>query len=214
MFLLPGGCPVTCLDVDPRAEELLWLWFGQISVEGLCEERVTRRWFRAGPAFDRECAEAFGEVVEEALGGGLESWNSAPRSCLALILLLDQLPRNIHRGTARAFAGDARALATAGALVDGGSHLELRPVERYFAYLPFEHAEDLAVQDRAVALMGALAASPPPGGEALFAGGLEWAERHRVAIRRLGRFPARNGALGRESTADEIAFLAEHPIGF
>lgn len=116
-------------------------------------------------------------------------------------MVLDQFPRNLFRDDARAFATDARALACAGSMVGRGWDRALAPLERWFAYLPFEHAEDPAQQERALALFGELA------GEADCADTLEWARRHHAVIARFGRFPHRNAALGRTSTAEELAFL-------
>jgi len=117
------------------------------------------------------------------------------------VLLLDQFTRNIHRDTPRAFEGDARALAVATAAVDAGYDATLTPNERSFLYLPFEHAEDAAAQERSIALFSRLAR------ETGLTSPLDWAERHAAIIRRFGRYPHRNAILGRASTADEIAFL-------
>jgi uncharacterized protein (DUF924 family) len=131
-------------------------------------------------------------------------WQETPDGALALIVVLDQFARNIHRGDLRAFAGDTIALATARALVDTGADRALPPVRRVFVYLPFEHAEDLACQDEALRLFGALAAESPEHADTL-----DYARRHRDIIARFGRFPHRNEVLGRPSTPDEEAFLAQ-----
>jgi uncharacterized protein (DUF924 family) len=123
--------------------------------------------------------------------------------------VLDQFTRNAFRGTARAFAGDARALAAAQAMVGAGQDLALPPLRRAFVYLPYEHAESHAMQDEAVRLFTRLAAQAP-GFESM----LDYAQRHHAVIARFGRFPHRNAALGRASTPDEIAFLAEPGSGF
>jgi uncharacterized protein (DUF924 family) len=164
-------------------------------------------WFTKSEAFDAEVRERFGATLEAALAGTLPpAWAAAP---LAEILLLDQFTRNAFRGTPRAFAGDARALALAQRLADSGEHLALHPVQRVFAYLPFEHAEDAALQDRSVRLFAALAAEHPPAADYL-----DYAERHRDVIRRFGRFPHRNAVLGRASTPEEQAYLATPGSGF
>lgn len=158
-------------------------------------------------AFDARVRERFGAAVEAALAGTLPpAWGAAP---LAEILLLDQFTRNIFRATPRAFAGDARALALARGIVARGDDLQLDPVQRPFAYLPFEHAEDAACQDEAVRLFSALAAA-----DARFADMLDYAHRHRDVILRFGRFPHRNAILGRTSSADELAYLATPGSGF
>lgn len=164
-------------------------------------------WFTKSDAFDAEVRTRFGAAVEAAIAGTLPpAWAAEP---LAEVLLLDQFTRNIFRGTPRAFAGDARAQVLARALVDSGAHLALHPVQRPFAYLPFEHAEDLALQDESVRLFTALAAEHPPAD-----GYRDYAERHRDVIRRFGRFPHRNAILGRASTAGERAYLATPGAGF
>ena len=149
----------------------------------------------------------FGDAIDAALAGTLPAaWAAAP---LAELLLLDQFTRNVFRGTPRAFAGDARALALAQALVDSGAHLALHPLERAFAYLPFEHAEDRAAQERGVALFAALATGDP-----YFDDTLDYARRHRDIVQRFGRFPHRNAIIGRPSTPDETAFLQQPGSSF
>lgn len=197
-----------------RADDVLDFWFGASGGEGLPPEAVRRRWFRGGAAVDAEIRARFGATVEAALDGGLADWPTDARGTLARVLVLDQLPRNVHRDRPRAFAGDARALALAREAVDSGTDRALRPVERYFLYLPFEHAEDASCQRRAVALFSALRDAAAPAERAFFEEGVAWAERHRRTIDRFGRFPGRNHALGRASTPEEEAFLREHPAGF
>ena len=149
----------------------------------------------------------FGAAVESAIAGALPAaWAASP---LAEILLLDQFTRNIFRGTPRAFAGDARALVLARRMVAGGADAALDAVERAFVYLPFEHAEDPASQDESVRLFTALAAA-----DARQDSSLDYAHRHRDVIRRFGRFPHRNAILGRASTAEEGAYLAQPGSGF
>ena len=195
-------------------EAVLDFWFGPLDADGLPSSAAVARWFGGGEAFDEEIRERFGGLVEQALSGGLEAWADAPRELLALVIALDQFPRNLFRGAARAFAGDERALALARDAVDAGWARHLLPAERNLLYLPFEHAEGLAEQERCCALYRELLADCPPAARARFAGSLEYAERHRATIRRFGRFPARNAALGRTSTPEEAAFLSENPTGF
>lgn len=166
-------------------------WFETIGPKG---------WFVSDPAVDAALAERFGDAVEAAMAGGLDHWAESRDGALALVLLLDQFPRNLFRGQARAFEGDARALAVADAAIAQGWDLETDEPARHFFYLPFEHAEDLAAQDRAVAFC---AERINDGGKAL-----HHAEAHRDLIRRFARFPHRNAALGRPSTEEERAHLA------
>jgi uncharacterized protein (DUF924 family) len=178
-------------------DEILEFWFGPAPHA----ERNT--WFRKDPAFDAEIRSRFGAVIESALAGGWLHAGNTPHGSLTLVLLLDQFTRNAFRDTPRAFAGDARALATAMAAVDAGQDRRLDKYERWFLYMPFEHSEDRAVQERSLALFGALAAET---GEP---GNLPWAEKHAAIVRRFGRFPHRNAILCRTSTPEEIVFLRE-----
>ena len=193
---------------DPRARDVLDFWFGAPGTA--LHGRNRPEWFRKDAAFDAEIARRFGALVEEALGGGLREWNTAgPPSALARILLLDQFTRNAFRGSARSFAGDALALQAARAMVASGTDLALPPIQRWFVYLPYEHAESVAMQDESLRLFGALAAA-----DAAYAGVMEYAHRHRDIILRFGRFPHRNEVLGRESTDEEKAFLREPGSSF
>lgn len=190
--------------MDPRAAEVLDFWFG-------ADETARAEWFRKDAAFDALIHERFGALVGQALAGGLADWDRAADTALARVLLLDQFTRNIFRGTPRAFAGDAQALALATQLVSSGRDKNLDPWQRWFAYLPFEHAESLLEQERSVALFAALAreAQLPA-----FDSALDYAVRHREVIVRFGRFPHRNAVLGRASTAEESAFLAQPGSSF
>ena len=179
--------------------EILDFWFGPPGSAGYGQPR--REWFRKIAAFDAEIRSRFGAAVERALAGDFADW-IAPRAVLARVLLLDQFTRNGFRGEARAFAGDALALATAKAAIARGDDIALIPVERSFLYLPFAHAEDLTAQEKSVALHRRLR------DETGYGDPLIWAEKHAAVIRLFGRYPHRNAALGRESTPEEVAFLA------
>ncbi len=196
------------------AEEVLDFWFGPLTQGELPTEGTLKRWFRGGAAFDREIRERFEPDLAVALRGECEAWASTPRGRLALVIALDQFTRNTYRGTAAAFSGDESALAHALAAVEAREDERLRSVERYFLYMPFEHAEDLVMQERACSAFERLVAHAPEAVERICRGGLDWARRHKRVIERFGRFPGRNAALGRESTAEELEFLAAHPAGF
>ncbi|HOL36438.1 MAG TPA: DUF924 family protein [Rubrivivax sp.] len=185
-----------------EAQAILDFWFG-------AADAPRDEWFRKDAAFDERIRARFGALVERALAGELVAWERAPHTALARILLLDQFTRNIHRGSARAFAGDALALAAARALVASGADRRLAPLQRWFVYLPFEHAEDAAAQAESLRLFGALAAEAPS-----LASALEWADRHAAVIARFGRYPHRNEALGRASTPEEIEFLKQPGSSF
>ncbi|HEY4998007.1 MAG TPA: DUF924 family protein [Usitatibacter sp.] len=181
---------------------ILDFWFGA------APGKARPEWFRKDEGFDSEIRRLFGAAHAAASSGELEGWRAEPRPLLALVVVLDQFSRNLHRADARAFAQDAHALACAREALERGDDLALLPVERQFLYMPFEHSEELADQDRAVELMGSLEAFDETRGLA------EWAERHRVIIRRFGRFPHRNAALGRASTSEEAAFLTQPGSAF
>ena len=186
--------------MDTGALQVLDFWFG---ASGSPEWGQTRPlWFSKSEATDTLIRSRFGDTVEAALRGELDHWNREPREKLARIVLLDQFTRNIFRDTPRAFAGDAPALRLAADLVDSGQHTTLSLHERWFAYMPFEHAESLAMQERSVGLFTALASSG-------LAEPLDWAVMHRDVVRRFGRFPHRNAILGRASTPEEASFLQQ-----
>ena len=182
----------------PSVDEILEFWFG---AEDDDLSQAESRWFIPNPEFDRLCTERFLDVYEDAARGLLDDWRSEPRSCLALVLLLDQFPRNMFRNTSRAFATDAKARDIVRRAIDAGFDRALSAVERMFLYLPLQHSENLDDQFESVRLTRALAAEDP-GSDAL-----KYAEQHLEIIQRFGRFPARNAALGRQSTDQELAFL-------
>ncbi len=191
-----------------NAQDVLDFWFLPAGAEG--HGKVRMEWFRKDDAFDAVIKERFGALVEQAVAGGLKEWDTAgPRGVLARILVLDQFTRNSARDTPGAFAGDTLALAAAQYLADGGAHLELSPLERWFAYMPFEHAEDARMQETSVQLFTALAETGPG-----FESPLDYAHRHRGVIARFGRFPHRNAILGRASTPEETEYLSQPGAGF
>lgn len=155
------------------------------------------RWFKKDPAFDDEIRERFLATHEAAAAGQLSNWEQSAQGALALLILLDQFPRNIFRGDARAFATDPLARAIAAGAIIRGFDSQVPKEMRGFFYLPFEHSENLADQERCIAFHKAIDDTE----------GLKWAEIHADIIRRFGRFPHRNTALGRITTAEEQAFL-------
>jgi uncharacterized protein (DUF924 family) len=186
-------------------KEILNFWFA----DGPHVKRPI--WFQSTPAFDAACRELCGAMLEPARQGAYDSWAETADGALALLLVLDQMPRNIHRGTAAAFASDAKAREIARLAVGRGFDGQVHPVQRSFVYLPFEHSEDLADQEVSMRLFTALAAEPEfPNGHVT----LDFAGRHRDVIRRFGRFPHRNAALGRVSTVAEADYLARAGAGF
>jgi uncharacterized protein (DUF924 family) len=191
-------------DLGGAWREVLDFWFGPVDARG----PARREWFRKDSKFDGEIRARFGAVHRAAAARELEAWRASPEPMVALVVVLDQFSRNLYRDDARAFAQDAHALqCTREALARGDDRIVL-PVQRQFLYLPLEHSEDLADQDLCCDLMAGLEAFPDTRGLT------EWAEKHRVLIRRFGRFPHRNAALGRVSTAAEREFLAQPGSGF
>ena len=188
----------------PTWEAVLDFWFGPLAVRG----KARPEWFRKDPAFDAEIARRFGDLHRAAARRELEAWRMSAQPMLALVVVLDQFSRNLYRGDARAFARDAHALECAREAIERGDDLTRLPVERQFLYMPFEHSEDLDDQDRGVDLMASLEAFEETRGLT------EWAEKHRAIVRRFGRFPHRNAALGRPSTPAEVEFLKEPGSSF
>lgn len=190
------------------AAAILRFWFGEHADDPETARMQAALWWSRQAAIDADIRTRFGATLDAAAAGMLDAWAETPRGLLALIVLLDQFPRSIHRGTPRAFASDARALHWAAQAVALGTDRQWRPIERVFGYLPFEHAESMAAQQRAVVLFSELPRVVPEAQRALFDGYLDYAERHRDIIARFGRFPHRNAILGRSSTEAEQAFLA------
>jgi len=183
-----------------EADAVLDFWFG---APGSSEFGSARKaWFSKDAAFDAAIRDRFGALIERALRGELDDWGGAPRSAIAQVLVLDQFTRNAFRDTPRAFAGDARALATAEAAIAQTFDASLALLERWFLYMPFQHSESRDTQTRSLELFAALARDGLPDP-------LQWAQRHHDIVARFGRFPHRNGILGRASTPEEEAFLRE-----
>lgn len=191
-------------SADPNANDILAFWFGPAADRG----KSRPDWFQKNPSFDDAIRARFLPLYEHAAAGHLVDWMQNPVDCLALILLLDQFPRNMFRNSYRAFAADHLAREAARHALKSGFDRELMPVERLFVYLPFEHSETLADQELCLALMKDLDAFPETKDMHV------WAEKHRVIVARFGRFPHRNAALGRFSTPEEVEFLKQPGSGF
>ena len=190
---------------DPEA--ILEFWFGAAAHDPAQAAARAGLWFGSSAETDALIRERFTPVVEAAARGELAPWARAPRSALGLVVLLDQFSRNIWRGTARAFAHDPQALAVAQASVASGDLEQLEPVEQMFLVLPYEHSESLEHQRTSVGLFTQIATAAPPTWRRLVEGSLKFAAQHLALIERFGRFPHRNFVLGRESTAEEEAYL-------
>jgi uncharacterized protein (DUF924 family) len=186
--------------MDPLSRQILEFWFGTTDMTVEIEKRAV--WFRSTPEFDRHLIENYTEVHDRAASGALDRLMHTAEDCLSLIIALDQFPRNIFRGAARAFATDPMARRVARHALDRGYERTFARWPRTFAYLPFEHSEDLADQETALALYATL------GDE----DGMKAAIGHHDAIKRFGRFPHRNAVLGRENTPEEEEYLREPPL--
>lgn len=196
-----------------RFHEVLDYWFGDNPVDLQLIRQKRNLWFGKDKHVDDEIRKRFSALVEQSGRSGIDTELSAPER-LGKIILLDQFPRNIFRGTARAFAFDPLALALAlEGLAQNQDHL-LRPVERAFFYLPLEHSEQLELQDRSVVLFRELMTTVPEDWKQPFNSFFDYALRHREIIARFGRFPHRNEILGRVSTAEELKFLAQPNSSF
>lgn len=182
-------------DVVKTPDEVLAFWL---------EELGRQQWFAPTEGLDDMIRDRFSATHLALARGEVEGWRSSPSDRLAAILVLDQFPRNLYRGTPLAFATDWMALREARLAIEAGADLGVTPDKRVFFYLPFEHSEDLADQDRSVQLFQIL-------GDAEY---LDYAERHRAVIREFGRFPHRNRFLGRESTGAELDYLSKPGAGF
>lgn len=202
------------MTLHPDARALIEYWFGKLDDAGLPPDDRYSLWFGVNPDVDAQLRAAFGGLPAQADVGELDDWVATPEGLLAAILVTDQLPRNLHRDSAKAFAHDARACRWALAGIDSGADRGLPPIQRVFFYLPLEHAENLGLQDRSVTLFEQLEREAPPGGARMFAAFTEYARKHREVIARFGRFPHRNGVLGRATTDEEARYLAEHGRGF
>ncbi|RDS83473.1 DUF924 domain-containing protein [Dyella psychrodurans] len=171
-------------------------------------------WYAARPQFDALIRERFATTVDAAVAGKLSDWTNTPSGWLALLIVLDQFTRNLYRNDARAWKQDLRAQQLAVWGIEEAYDGQLPAIQRVFAYMPLEHAEDRGMQDRCVALFESLCDGLPPEERSGYIGFLDYARKHRAVIARFGRFPHRNAVLGRANTPDEVAYLAESGAGF
>jgi uncharacterized protein (DUF924 family) len=204
----PGEDPYTMNTGLLTPAQVIDFWFAGDVEDAAAMDLRMQVLFTVDPVFDTLVRDHCGTTVERALGGELDTWADDARGTLALLILLDQMPRNIFRGSARAFAGDAQARVHAAAGFARGFDRDLAIIERVFLHLPLEHAEDLTLQERCVAGYEALHAEAPTALRKLTAAALQAGREHQAVIARFGRFPHRNALLGRPSTPDETAWLA------
>ena len=195
-------------------ESILEYWFGSDPDNANVAAERASLWWSKNPTVDEEIRRRFESSVLQAASGRLNDWASESKGLLALILLTDQFPRNMYRDSAEAFAFDANALAWCLEGITAGLNRTLRPVEQVFFYLPLEHSESLEHQERSVSLFQKLCGIVNAEQKSVFESFLNFAVRHRNIIARFGRFPHRNKILGRPSTAEELAFLAQPGSSF
>jgi uncharacterized protein (DUF924 family) len=188
-------------------DNILAFWFGELDETGLCLEDRNPLWFTASDKTDATCRTQYGQLVQRALAGELDSWADTDDGLIALIILLDQFTRNSYRGTARAFAGDSQALALAQDTIASGRYQRLPAIYQVFLYMPLEHCEDTEVQEACVTLFEELHVIT---GNDEITGFTRYAVAHRDVIAQFGRFPHRNEILGRDSTLEELSYLATH----
>ncbi|MFK2874191.1 DUF924 family protein [Dyella lipolytica] len=189
----------------PEALAVLAFWFDPANHS---------EWYATNSHFDALIREHFAKTTESAAAGKLSDWSATPSGWLALLIVLDQFPRNLYRHDPRAWAQDLLAQQLALWGIEEGFDRQLPAIQRVFAYMPLEHAENSALQQRSVTLFEALCNGVPPNERDRYAGFLDYARQHREVIARFGRFPHRNAVLGRVSTPDELAYLAEPDAGF
>ncbi|MET0344014.1 MAG: DUF924 family protein [Polyangiales bacterium] len=194
--------------------DVLALWIGPLDADGLASPERQERWWRKDPAFDAVLRQTFEPTWERAMAGAHDDWLATPQGTLGYVVVLDQLSRNIYRDTPQAFAGDARALDAARAAIARGDDRTLRGHERLFLYMPFMHSEELAVQDRCVALLSAFRDESHGKLRDQLEQNVKFAQLHRDIIAKWGRFPHRNEQLGRTSSPAELEFLKQPNSSF
>lgn len=194
-------------SMEELINDILMFWFGPLSEEGLSEPEQHALWFKSSKDTDRVCEERFGSLVGRAISGNLDGWASSDTGLIALLLLLDQFPRNIFRGTAAAFSGDSRSLVFARRAIADNRHLNIPLIHRVFLFLPLEHSENLDLQHQCVSLFEEMAKATELAQMTDFS---RYAIAHRDVIAKFGRFPHRNAMLGRTSTPDEKKHLETH----
>jgi uncharacterized protein (DUF924 family) len=198
----------------PEIRRILDFWFSDGAMDQPTIDSRMDRWFTADPEFDALIRQEFGPLVDQASRGGLNDWAEDPEGRLALILLLDQFRRNIHRGTPRAFSRDAQAVKLCVEGAANGAYKKLTPLQQAFYFMPLQHAESLKIQQRSVKIYEGMLASVSETLKATFATFAQFAELHHDIIAAHGRFPHRNRILGRPDTPDEAAYLESAGTSF
>ena len=200
--------------MEVLAESILKFWFGDINSDGTVDAEKSKRWFKKDEIFDKSIERVYGSYLDTAGMGGLDRWANDPQAMTALIVMLDQFPRNIYRGLEKSFIYDKKALALANLAVDKNYYKEVPAVFAYFQTMPFMHSEDIKMQDKAIKQFEWLIENTEGDTKKMMEMALEFSHKHRVIIEKFGRFPHRNAALYRESTAEEVEFLKGQDSSF
>ena len=198
----------------PGADAVLQFWFGELDEHGLSDDEHVPRWFKKSAEFDATVVDRFAADHEAARTGGRAAWLSSPRGSLAYIIVLDQFSRNMFRGDPGSWATDVQALAAAKSLIDSGADQALRTHERVFVYMPLMHSENIADQERCIALFQNLVDESVGQAKDAVSNNVAYAVMHRDIVARFGRFPHRNAILGRVSTPEEVEFLTQPGSSF
>ena len=198
-----------------ETDDVLEFWFGASGADGSLDPAKQKMWFGDGRKYDAEIRDRFGALHRRAARGELaEDWTATPRGTIALVVVLDQFSRHIHRATPAAFACDPATQQLVTEALNGRLDRELTPAQRAFFYMPLEHAEDLEMQRLAVRCFDGLARTVPEAQRKEYESFLDYAQRHLEIIKRFRRFPHRNKILGRASTPAEIEFLKQPGSSF
>lgn len=193
---------------EPTPQQVLNFWFGDLSEQGDWDKAIQKSWFMGGAAMDTRIREGFEHTYQRAINGELDHWVNDHHGRLALVVILDQFSRNLHRGSAQAFAQDPKALQITLDTINARLDSTYLPIERTFLYMPLEHSERMSDQLLSVQVMTRNAKDVPSSQSKLLNGFIEYAHNHMVLIEQFGRFPHRNDVLGRTSTEEEVAFLS------
>jgi uncharacterized protein (DUF924 family) len=200
--------------MNANIEKVLEYWFGTFPDPYSSDPTRVNMWFRDGSNYDQEIFITFGAMYQDAISGELDHWQEMPRGRLALIILLDQFSRHIHREQLESFMQDEKAQEICLDGIGSGDDINLHPVERSFFYLPLEHAEEIDRQNLCIEAFSRLIEDVPESHRKPFEMSLEWAKKHHYVIDRFGRFPELNEILGRESTQEELQFLESGEYSF
>ena len=198
---------------DPQIRAVLSYWFGDPDPAADLQPRM-QQWFGGGPEVDDEIRGRFGDLVRRARSGQLDGWRTSTAGTLALVILLDQFSRNVHRGDGASWACDPACQRIALTALALGVDAEVGVMQRSFLYLPLEHAEDRLLQQVSVRCFSRLVVGAPAHHRATVEMWLDYALKHKSVVDRFGRFPHRNAPIGRQSTDEERAFVEEHGAGF